>query len=80
MPIYQYKTTKKGCDYCRDGFEIMQSMKDKSLSRCPKCKGLIKKIPASFGGGIPTLSNSNLRDKGFTKLVKRGDGTYEKTT
>ncbi len=80
MPIYQYKTTEKGCSCCRDGFEIMQSMKDKPLSCCPKCKGPVKKIPASVSGGVPTLSNSNLRDKGFTKLVKRGDGTYEKTT
>ena len=72
-PIYQYKTTEKGCDYCRDGFEIMQSMKDKSLSRCPKCHGPIRKTPASVSGDVPTFSNSNLCDKGFTNLVKRGD-------
>ena len=80
MPIYQYKAIDTGCHYCRSGFEIIQSMKDKSLTRCPKCNGPVKKIPARCSGFTPMLSNSNLRDKGFTKLEKRSDGTYEKTT
>lgn len=80
MPIYQYKSSKGGCDYCRPGFDTMQSMKDKPLSKCPKCNGSVKKVPSSVSGFTPMLSNGNLRDKGFTKLKKRGDGTYEQTT
>jgi putative FmdB family regulatory protein len=80
MPIYQYKATDKGCDYCRHGFEQMQSMKDKPLTKCPRCGAKIKKCPSLCSGYTPMLSNGNLRDKGFTKLQKRGDGTYEKTT
>ncbi len=80
MPIYRYKSLSDGCDYCRGGFELMQSISAQPLSKCPKCKGKVKKIPASCSGFTPTLSDSNLRDKGFTKLKKRGDGTYEKTT
>ena len=80
MPIYIYKAAEKGCDYCKDSFEILQSMSDKPLTRCPRCNGKVKKSPTMVSGGVPTLSDSNLRDKGFTKLVKRGDGTYEKTT
>ena len=86
MPIYQYKTAEKdkaaqaGCDYCRDGFELMQSMSAKPLSKCPKCKNKVKKIPARVSGGTAMLSNANLRDKGFTKLVNKGGGTYEKVT
>ena len=80
MPIYQYKATDKGCDYCRNGFESMQSMKDKALTKCPQCGAKIKKCPSLCSGYTPMLSNGNLRDKGFTKLQKRGDGTYEKTT
>jgi len=80
MPIYQYKSIGKGCKYCRGGFELMQAMKDKPLTRCPFCKAAVKKIPSLCSGFTPLLSNSNLRDKGFTKLQRRGDGTYEKTT
>ncbi|MBN2376078.1 MAG: zinc ribbon domain-containing protein [Sedimentisphaerales bacterium] len=80
MPIYQYKSIGKGCEYCSKGFEQMQSMKDKPLTKCPKCSGKVKKVPALFSGYSPLLSDSNLRDKGFTKLVKKDKGTYEKTT
>jgi putative FmdB family regulatory protein len=80
MPIYQYKTTNKGCDYCRDGFEQMQAMSAKALAKCPRCGGKIKKVPSLCSGHTPLLSDSNLRDKGFTKLVKKDKGTYEKTT
>ncbi len=80
MPIYVYKSTEQGCEYCKDGFEIFQAMSDKPLKVCPKCDKPIKKIPASFGGGEPSMSNGKLRDLGFTKLVKRGDGSYENVT
>ena len=80
MPIYKYQTKKNGCDYCQNGFEIMQAMSAKTLSKCPQCNKPIKKIPAGCSGFSPLLSNSNLRDKGFTKLQKRGDGSYEKVT
>ncbi len=80
MPIYQYKADKDGCKFCKDGFELVQTMKEKALAKCPECGNAIKKIPSLFGGGVPTLSNGSLRDKGFTKLQKRGDGTYEKVT
>jgi len=80
MPIYQYKAVAGGCDCCRGGFELMQSIKDKALTKCPKCGKAVKKVPSLCSGFTPMLSNGNLRDKGFTKLQKRGDGTYEKMT
>ena len=80
MPIYRYKSADKGCDYCSNGFETMQSIRARPLRKCPRCGGKVKKIPAPCGGYTPMLSDSNLRDKGFTKLVKKDDGTYEKTT
>ena len=33
MPTYQYE-----CDACGHSFEILQSMLDKKLSRCPACR------------------------------------------
>ncbi len=80
MPIYKYKADDKGCDKCKDGFEIMQQMSDKNLTKCPDCGQPVHKVPALCNGFSPFLSNSNLRDKGFTKMVKRGDGSYEKVT
>ena len=80
MPIYQYQAVEKGCDACRDGFEEMQSIKAMPLTQCPTCGQQIKKVPARCSGYVPLLSNSNLRDKGFTKLKNRGDGTYENLT
>ncbi len=80
MPLYQYKAiqTDKACNHCRDGFEIMQSMKDTPLKKCPQCSSPIQKVPSLCAGFTPMLSDGNLKDKGFTKLKKRGDGTYEK--
>ena len=80
MPIYQYKAVKESCPRCRDGFETMQSIKDKPLKSCPHCGQKVKKVPARFTGYLPLLSHGNLRDKGFTKLQRKGDGTYEKMT
>ena len=80
MPIYLYKTTEKGCKHCADGFEQIQSMSAKPLKKCPECGKPVKKIPAPCSGYSSLLSNSNLRDKGFTKLVKRDQGAYEKVT
>ncbi|MBI9016027.1 MAG: zinc ribbon domain-containing protein [Phycisphaerae bacterium] len=80
MPIYVYKAKEDGCDSCKDGFEVFQTMSEKELTKCPQCGQPIKKVPANFGGGEPSMSNSKLRDLGFTKLVKRGDGSYENVT
>ncbi len=80
MPIYKYKACNEGCDKCREGFEVMQSMSAEPLAVCPECGTDVRKVPTLCNGYSPFLSNSNLRDKGFTKMVKRGDGTYEKVT
>ncbi|MBN1844139.1 MAG: zinc ribbon domain-containing protein [Sedimentisphaerales bacterium] len=80
MPIYSYKAIGGGCAHCRDGFDAMQSMSARPLAKCPQCGGKVKKIPARCHGHKNILSNSNLRDHGFTKLVNKGGGTFEKTT
>ena len=50
MPIYEYK-----CSDCEHNFETKQTMRDKPLKDCPKCKGKInriigKNISVSFKG------------------------------
>ncbi len=41
MPIYEY-----GCDKCGT-FEVSQRITDKPLSRCPTCKGKVRKLISS---------------------------------
>lgn len=43
MPTYDYE-----CQKCKHTFELFQSMTDKPLEKCPKCKGKVKRL---IGGG-----------------------------
>ena len=44
MPTYEYK-----CTSCGHTFEAIQSMNDKPLSRCPKCKSAVRRV---INGGM----------------------------
>jgi putative FmdB family regulatory protein len=46
MPTYEYK-----CQTCGYTFEKFQSMKDKSLEKCPKCNGNVQRL-ISGGAGV----------------------------
>jgi putative FmdB family regulatory protein len=78
MPIYEYEHIGGPC---RLGitFEIRQSIDDPPITHCPECKGAVKKIISRVSISTPK-TNSELRDLGFTKLVKRDDGVYENVT
>ncbi len=78
MPIYEYEHIS---DPCSEGkiFEIKQSLADAPLTQCPSCKGPVRKRLSRIGLSIQK-SNKELRDLGFTKLVKRDDGVYENVT
>lgn len=60
-------------------FEVKQSIYDKVLNRCPTCGGYVRKLISCINISTPK-TNSELRDLGFTKLVKREDGVYENVT
>ncbi len=78
MPIYEYEHISK---YCSKGkiFELKQSLSDNPLTRCPLCAGTVKKCLSLSNISTPK-TNSELRDLGFTKLVRREDGVYENVT
>ncbi len=78
MPIYEYEHIEKPCNIGKV-FEIKQSINDKPLTKCPQCSRSIQKI-MSLGNISTPKGNSELRDLGFTKLVKRDDGVYENVT
>ncbi len=56
MPTYQYE-----CDHCGHEFEILQSMTDKKLRKCPKCGKL--KLCRLIGTGVG--------------IIFKGTGFYE---
>jgi len=39
MPTYEYECTK-----CGHTFEAFQSIKDNPLSRCPECRGALRRV------------------------------------
>ncbi len=78
MPIYEYEHQAAGCDLGKI-FEIRQSLSDSALKTCPCCKAPVSKIISRTNISTPK-TNTELKDLGFTKLVKRDDGVYENVT
>ena len=78
MPVYEYEHTEKPCSRGKV-FDVEQSIHDKQLTQCPDCAGPVRKLISRFSISAPK-SDRELRDLGFTKLVKRDDGVYENVT
>ena len=78
MPVYEYEHLEKACARGKV-FDYRQSIKDKQLHRCPTCSGPVQKLISRTNISCPK-TNGELRDLGFTKLVKRDDGVYENVT
>lgn len=45
MPIYEYQALEPAdaCPLCRNGFEVIQDIKEEPLSECPECRRTVKK-------------------------------------
>jgi putative FmdB family regulatory protein len=78
MPIYEYEHIGKPCSLGKV-FEVRQSIKDDDLNKCPNCLESVRKLISRINISVPK-SDRELRDHGFTKLVKRDDGVYENVT
>ena len=78
MPRYEYEHQGKACNQGRV-IEVSQTMADEPLEECPHCGGPVKKIKSRPNENTPK-TDSELRDLGFTKLVRREDGNYENVT
>ena len=78
MPVYEYEHHGDGC---REGkrFEVQQSINSDKLTSCPNCGGKVKRLISLVSVNTPK-GNSDLKNLGFTKLVKRDDGIYENVT
>lgn len=78
MPIYEYEHLEKTCQRGKI-FEVSQSVADSPLTVCPDCGEPVRKIISRTNINTPK-SNSELKDLGFTKLVRKDDGVYENVT
>jgi len=78
MPIYTYKHTGPACE-AGVRFDVEQSIRDEKLQTCPRCGGEVTRLISRVFVATPT-TNSELKNMGFTKLVKRDDGVYENVT
>ena len=78
MPIYEYEHIGEPCSLGKI-FDYKQSIEDEPLAKCPQCSARVQKIVSRINISCPR-TNSELRDLGFTKLVKRDDGVYENVT
>ena len=87
MPLYVYEVVLP------DGsggeqFEVLQKMADAPLTKHPETGEPVRRVFAepnaprawTESAGQGKISDKNLAAKGFTKYVKTGNGTYEKTT
>jgi putative FmdB family regulatory protein len=78
VAIYEYEHEGRAC---RRGkvFEHEQPMSEPALAICPECGRPVKRLIS-----VPSLSfpksNSQLKNLGFSKLVRRDHGVYENVT
>jgi putative FmdB family regulatory protein len=82
MPIYFYRASgEQSCDYCLDGFEKLQRLRDGSLVVCPRCSAGVEKVisATNLGSSKVSLGRDNLEKHGFTQYKKLEKGVYEKT-
>lgn len=87
MPTYEYQAcaAEVSCEYCRERFEVSQSMHDDPLTVCPACGRPVRRVVSicqvsTTQSTRSMLSDKNLKAKGFTKLVNEGGGKFRKTT
>ncbi|MBX3440853.1 MAG: FmdB family transcriptional regulator [Planctomyces sp.] len=88
MPVYVYEVVLPDGSG-GDRFELVQRMADDALTQHPETGEPVRRViqAVNIGGSWSEGSmhrkmqdDKRLGELGFTKYVKSGDGTYEKTT
>ncbi len=84
MPFYTYraKEEENSCNYCKNGFEILQKISEDALEVCPDCGEPIVRIMHGVAykrddSTKTILSDDNLKKHGFKKLVNTGGGKFD---
>ena len=75
MPIYEYQSLVSGnnCPHCRNGFEIIQHIGEKPLSRCPDCRNPVKKIVSWCRSTVTVKSEETSRVEKKIKDYERSE-------
>lgn len=79
MPFYRYEHETPGCDLGLE-FEWMQSIKAERLTECPSCGYPIQRLIPKSVSFFSAKGSAELKNMGFTKLVRRDKGVYENVT
>jgi putative FmdB family regulatory protein len=85
MPTYEYI-----CQNCHHELEVFQSITERPIKRCPKCKGQLKR-KIGIGGGLIFKGSgfyitdykkgkSDGKSKPVSKTEKADSGQYTKKT
>ncbi|MFC1601789.1 FmdB family zinc ribbon protein [Candidatus Sumerlaeota bacterium] len=78
MAVYEYEHLGEACELGKR-FEIEHPIKDDALKTCPKCGGALQRLISRTFISAP-VGDSQLKNMGFTKLVRRDKGVYENVT
>ncbi len=73
MPTYDYE-----CQKCGHRFEEFQSMKDKPLTRCPQCRGKVKRLIGTGAGFLFKGSGfytTDYRSSAYQEKKKKESGS-----
>jgi putative FmdB family regulatory protein len=72
MPTYEYE-----CQKCHHRFELFQSIKDRPVRTCPKCRGRVKRLLGTGAGLIFKGSGfyiTDYRKPGYRESAKKEAG------
>ena len=72
MPTYSYR-----CTECHEAFDIQQSFTDDSLTVCPNCGGLLRKVFSPVG---VTFSGSGFYRTDSRAAASASEGAAKKTS
>lgn len=80
MPVYEYTHADESpaCELGQE-FEITQRISAEAHTVCPRCGGAVRRLISRPFISTPQ-TNSDLKNLGFAKLVKRDSGVYENVT
>jgi len=73
MPTYEYE-----CQKCHRRHEAFQSITAKPLTKCPRCRGRLKRLIGSGSGFIFKGSGfyiTDYRSKGYHEAKKKEEGS-----
>lgn len=74
MPTYEYE-----CKKCKRIFDVFQNINDKRLQKCPKCKGIVKRL-IGRGAGIIFKGSGFYQTDYRSEHYKKRAGEEKKST